>query len=129
MPPAPGPNVTATAPPGKGKVAKAKRSRKRKIPGQPKGPVPAFLLFQEEICPAFDRKKLVLSFGDLVKKIIVKCKTMLTEEKGKYGDLAEADKRRYAREMDSFRHQMAPVISMCKTELRPEGFGMQPEVG
>ena len=89
-------NSTAPAP------APAKKIKSKKDPNAPKKPSTAFILFSSEQRPLIKDQNPGIPFAELAKKLGDSWKSADSKTKSKFIDLAEADKTRYKKQMESY---------------------------
>jgi len=77
-----------------------RRLRAPKDPSQPKHPSSAFLFFLREVRPQYTAKYPKNSLGPISKMISAAWKELSAEDKAKYMQKSEEDKKRYAIEME-----------------------------
>jgi len=120
----------ATTPPAKaGKKAKTEdvKGKKGKKPGRgrgkdvvdpnkPKGPKGAYMCFVQVARPKINADNPGLKFADIAKLLGEQWKTMDPETRAHYEKLADADKERYAREIQEY----VPMDADGLEELRKE---------
>jgi len=77
-----------------------KRLRTPKDPTQPKHPCSAFIFYLRDVRPKFVSKNPKKSLGDISKMISAAWKELTAEEKAKYEQKSNEDKKRYVLEME-----------------------------
>lgn len=77
------------------------RGRKKKV-GEPKRPTGAFVFFQKDVRGRFKSENPEASFGELVKLMSAKWRTLMEAGKMKYSNLAAKDKERYRAQMGEY---------------------------
>ena len=79
------------------------RKRKSKDPNQPKRPLSGFFLFCQQVRPKFRSEDPKATLGDLAKKLGAAWRKCSEEEKAPYEDMARKDKKRYEKDMETYR--------------------------
>jgi len=81
---------------------KNKRGKKKKDPNAPKRAQTAWIIYSTENRPRLKAENPDLSFGDCAKILSDEFKQLPEKDRAKYEKLAEDDKLRYQREMESY---------------------------
>lgn len=79
-----------------------KKKKRKKDPKAPKRGLSAFMFFSQEMRSKIQEKNPDASFGETGKLLGEAWKNVTEEEKKKFEDMAEADKERYKKEMESY---------------------------
>ena len=79
-----------------------KKKKRKKDPKAPKRGLSAFMFFSQEMRPKIQEKNAEASFGEIGKLLGEAWKNVSEEEKKRFEDMAEADKERYKKEMESY---------------------------
>ena len=79
-----------------------KKKKRKKDPNAPKRGLSAFMFFSKEMRPKIQEKNPEASFGETGKLLGEAWKNVTDEEKKKFEDMAEADKGRYKKAMESY---------------------------
>lgn len=80
----------------------AKKVKSKKDPNAPKKPSTAFILFSSEQRSLIKEQNPEITFAELSKKLGESWKSVDDKTKSKFIDLAEADKDRYKKQMESY---------------------------
>jgi len=92
----------AAAAPVSSEKKKAPPAKTKKDPNAPKKAMTAFMYFSTGIRPEVKEENPELSFGDIAKTIGKRFKSLTSEEKQKWEAMAQVDKKRYVKAMESY---------------------------
>ncbi|KAI8915580.1 high mobility group box domain-containing protein, partial [Gorgonomyces haynaldii] len=84
------------------KPVKRRRAKSTKDPRAPKHPMSAFLFYLTHVRPEYSAKYPGMTVGPISKMISAAWKALTDQERQIYIDRADADKERYATEMQKY---------------------------
>lgn len=82
---------------------KPKKKKQKKDPNAPKRPANPYMFYQAEVRDSVKKEHPELKMTDIAKKIGLKWKALNDSEKQPYVDKAADDKKRYEKELETYK--------------------------